>query len=204
MLINYTNNPMMRLIVNETRQASLSGSALAETHRNIGRALASAIALDLTLENININHVAGNSMGVQIKTGCEPIILAMMRAGLFVAEGIWTALPGSSLVLHNPESKLEKLPASGRTVVIVDSVINTGRSIRAILKSANTYQPSKIKIAALVAYRVNLEELVSEFPCVDFHIARVSERSYVGKGSTDTGSRLFCTTTWGREVESHT
>jgi uracil phosphoribosyltransferase len=200
MLVDHTDNPMMRLIVNATRQASLSGPALAEAHRNIGRALASALTLDLILEDIAIDHVAGGSIGVQIQAGSEPIIIAMMRAGLFVAEGIWAAVPGSSLVLHNAESELKTLPALGRTVVVVDSVINTGRSIRGVLKSVNTYQPSKIKVAALVAYRANLEILINEFPSVDFHVARISDRSYVGKGSTDTGSRLFCTTTWGCEA----
>jgi uracil phosphoribosyltransferase len=200
MLVDHTDNPMMRLIVNATRQASLSGSALADAHRNIGRALAGAIAHDLILEEVAIDHVAGGSTGVQIQIGSEPIIVAMMRAGLFVAEGIWATLPGSSLVLHSAASTLETLPALGRTVVVVDSVINSGHSIRAVLKTVSTYRPVKIKIAALVAYRANLEKLVSEFPSVDFHIARVSDRSYVGKGSTDTGSRLFCTTTWGREA----
>jgi uracil phosphoribosyltransferase len=200
MLIDHTDNPVMRLIVNTTRQASLSGPALADSHRNVGRALAMSIGQDLKLEEIAIDHVAGVSTGVQIQIGSEPIVVAMMRAGLFVAEGIWTTLPGSSLVLHSSASTLEAIPAFARTVVVVDSVINSGHSIRTVLKTLSGYQPTKIKVAALVAFRENLEILVSEFPSVDFHIARISDRSYVGKGSTDTGSRLFRTTTWGCET----
>ncbi|WP_406668068.1 uracil phosphoribosyltransferase [Gallaecimonas sp. GXIMD1310] len=191
---------MMRLLVNTTRQADLAGPALAEAHRNVGRSLAGSVAQHLLLEDVEINHVAGISTGVRVKVESEPIVVAVMRAGLFVAEGVWSSFSGSSLVLHSEGSSLEDLPAKGRVVVIVDSVINTGQSIREILSSLMALEPSSIVVATLVAYRHNLEVLVEEFPAVDFHVARVSDRSYVGRGSTDTGARLFGTTSWKCEA----
>lgn len=190
----------MRLFVNTTRQADLVGPALAEAHRNVGRRLAGTVAQNLLLEDIAINHVTGSSRGVRVKSGNEPIIVAVMRAGLFVAEGIWSSLPGSSFVLYDHGSSLDAMPVRERAVVIVDSVINTGRSIREVLDAVMPLQPGSIAVAAMVAYRGNLEMLVDEFPGVDFHVARISDRSYVGKGSTDTGARLFGTTTWGCEA----
>lgn len=197
MLVDHTNSPMMRLVVNEARQVRVYGPALAEVHRSIGRALATALATDFMLEEVAIDHVAGLSMGVQIKSGAEPIIIAILRAGLFLAEGIWMALPGSSLALYGQKSELEAVPSSGRVVVVVDSVINTGKSIRGVLECVAKSNPLKISVAAVVAYKPSLDELIVDFPNVDFHVARVSDRSYVGNGSTDTGSRLFCTTNWG-------
>lgn len=190
----------MRLLVNTTRQADLAGPALAEAHRNVGRRLAGSVAGQILLEDIAINHVAGASTGVRVKAGSEPIIVAVMRAGLFVAEGVWSSLPGSSFVLHSEGSSLADLPAKGRTVVVVDSVINTGQSIREVLSAVAPLQPSSIAVATLVAYRRHLKVLEDEFPTVDFHIARVSDRSYVGQGSTDTGARLFGTTSWKCEA----
>ncbi|MCY1560461.1 uracil phosphoribosyltransferase [compost metagenome] len=102
-------------------------------------------------------------------------------------------------MLHDDRTSLDALPAGGRTVVIVDSVINTGRSIREVLIAVEALQPTSIAVAALVAYRTNLEVLVDEFPNVDFHVARISDRSYIGRGSTDTGARLFGTSTWSCE-----
>ena len=200
MLIDHSDETMMRLLVNTTRQADLAGPALAEAHRNVGRRLAGSVARHLLLEDVAINHVAGTSTGVRLKAGSEPIIVAVMRAGLFVAEGIWSSLPDSSFVLHGEGSSLGALPAKGRTVVVVDSVINTGQSIREVLSAVEALQPSSIAVATLVAYRCNLEALVDEFPAVDFHVARVSDRSYIGRGGTDTGARLFGTTTWRCEA----
>jgi uracil phosphoribosyltransferase len=195
-LIDHSNEPMMRLLINKTRTAELSGPALAEAHRDVGKQLAGSIAQHVQLEEIAIHHVAGASTGVQIKPGSEPIIVALMRAGLFVAEGIWSRFPGSSLALHGYRTPLGSLPAKDRSLVIVDSVINTGKTIREMICATKSLQPANIVVAALVAYRPNLEMLLNEFPDVHFHIARISDRSYIGRGSTDTGARLFGTTTW--------
>lgn len=199
MLFDHTHEVMMRLLVNETRQAKITGSTLAESHRVVGRALAASVARCLTLDEVTIDHVAGASTGVQIKCGGEPIVVAMLRAGLFVAEGIWSSLPGSSLVLHAQGIPLETLPASGRPIVIVDSVINTGKSIRETIETALAFTPSSIEVAAIVAFKGNMESLVEEYPEINFHIARISERSYVGKGATDTGARLYGTINWSKE-----
>jgi len=199
MLIDHTNKPMMRLRVNRTRQADLSGPMLAEAHRSVGVELAASIAIHLTLEETPIEHVTGPSTGVQIKPGSELIVIAMMRAGLFVAEGIWASIPGSTLVLQSVNVSLQTLRAKDRTIVIVDSVINTGNSIRNVLAMVKKLEPSYVAVASLVAFRGNLDKLVDDFPDVDFHVARVSDHSYVGKGPTDTGSRLFGTTNWGLE-----
>lgn len=190
----------MRLFVNTTRQADLIGPALAEAHRNVGRQLAGTIAQNLLLEDVTINHVAGFSIGVQVKSGSEPIIVAVMRAGLFVAEGIWSTLPGSSFVLYDQGKAIDTMPVVGRSVIIVDSVIDTGRSIREVLNTVMALKPDSVVVAAVVAYRGNLEMLVDDYPGVNFHIARISDRTYIGKGSTDTGARLFGTTTWGCEA----
>lgn len=200
MLIDHSDEPMMRLLVNTTRQADLAGPALAEAHRDVGRQLAGSVARHLIIEDVAINHVAGTSTGVRVRAGSEPIVVAVMRAGLFVAEGIWSSLPGSSFVLHSNRNSLDTLPASRRTVVIVDSVINTGRSIREVLKALDPLKPACIVVATLVAYRTTLEKLMKDFADVHFHVARISDRSYVGKGSTDTGARLFGTTTWNCEA----
>jgi hypothetical protein len=92
-LIDHSNEPMMRLLINKTRTAELSGPALAEAHRDVGKQLAGSIAQHVQLEEIAIHHVAGASTGVQIKPGSEPIIcltrpfdsLATVRAERVVA-----------------------------------------------------------------------------------------------------------------------
>ena len=200
MLIDRTSEPLMRLLVDATRRADSHGPDLAEAHREVGKALASTVADRLTLQDVEIDHVAGRSVGVGIRQGSEPIIVAMLRSGLFVAEGLWTRLPGSSLVLHRDgDGLLDDLPAQGRTVVVVDAVVNTGKSIRQILDRLPHSGADDIIVAALVAHRGGIEALVGDYPNVAFVAARVSDRSYVGRGGTDTGARLFGTTGWASD-----
>lgn len=196
MLHDLTHDPMMRLLVDATRRADCAGPALARAHREVGRALARVVAESLPLEEVPIEHVAGRSIGVQIRPGAEPIIVALMRAGLFVAEGLWERIPGASLVPLATGAPLA-LPASGRMVIVVDAVINTGRTLCAVLDHVRSLGAAKTLAVALVGHRPRVVDLSDQRPEVDFIAARLSERSYVGRGATDTGGRLFGTTTWG-------
>jgi uracil phosphoribosyltransferase len=133
----------------------------------------------------------GKSVDVRIPPGREPVVVAMLRSGLFVAEGIREALYASALVLAEPSTDLTTANLSERVVIVVDAVINTGSSIRPLLSHLRQQSSGKLLVAALVGYRPTVESLVEEYPDIDFALGRVSERSYVGRGGTDTGSRLF-------------
>ncbi len=187
----------MRLLVDRTRRASVAGPALAQAHREVGAALAPFAGQRCSLEPVPIDHVAGPSQGVELGQGEAPIVLVLMRAGLFVAEGIWSCLHGAALLPWDGQpGALLAAPIEGRPVIVVDSVINTGRSINQTMELLGDLQPRWISVAALVANSAGLNSCLSRWPEVDFAIARVSSRSYVGRGSTDTGARLFGTTGW--------
>jgi uracil phosphoribosyltransferase len=199
MLHDHTNEPLLQLHVNETRQETVNGSKLADAHRAVGRDLSAHLAQCLTIENYEIGHPTGNkSDGRRVTQESKPIIIAMLRSGLFLAEGIYSSIPGSAMVLYKSAKDLEDMP-KGKNLIVVDAVINTGKSIREILAHVEKFEPSHLMVASLVASKEGLTSLINEFPKVDFHIARVSENSYTGKGSTDTGARLFGTTTWPEE-----
>jgi uracil phosphoribosyltransferase len=197
MLHDFTDDPMMRLLVDATRRADCAGPALARAHREVGRALGAAVASYLPLEEVEIEHVAGRSTGVRVRPGAEPIVVALMRGGLFVAEGLWERLPGAALLPYagGTAAGLD-LPAAGRTVVVVDSVINTGRSLGEALDRVQSLGAARALAVTLVGYRPSVLALVEKRPEVGFVAARLSERSYVGRGPTDTGGRLFGTTAW--------
>src|SRR6266540_4132101 len=134
MLIDRTSEPLMQLLVDSTRRAGTAGPALAQAHRAVGRALASDIARVLTIESVEIDHVAGKSQGVRLEPGSEPMVIGILRAGLFLAEGIWESIPGSALVLYRNKEDSAGMPAVGRPAVLVDSVINTGASMRSLIQ----------------------------------------------------------------------
>ena len=200
MIEHLTDDPFTRLLVNQTRLAATAGPALAQAHREVGRALAQIVARRLPLEEYEIQHVTGPQRGVRVAPGAEPVFLALMRGGLFVAEGLWECFPGSALVPWKADrDKPPYIPADGRPIVIVDSVIDTGESLRPVLRGVLRPRAGLPIVAALVAYRQTALDLEREFAGVTFAVARLSNHQYKGRGPTDTGGRLFGTTTWPSE-----
>lgn len=129
----------------------------------------------------------GMAMGSQI-TGFAPedtTIVAMLRGGIFFAEGMYFAM-GCKFQTYDPKHEKFVRPET-KDVILVDSVINTGKTILEILDS-------EMKIACCV---VN-EKAVPVFD--DFlYTVRVSKNSFVGKDvkkqegkvGPDTTMRLF-------------
>ncbi|MGI0071141.1 MAG: uracil phosphoribosyltransferase [Thermoplasmata archaeon] len=200
MIVDLSDDALVRLRVNKTRLKSTESIDLVQAHREVGKAIARAFAEHLSIEEYPIEHVTGLSTGFRIQVGREPIILALLRAGLFLAEGIRESIPGSSLVLLDGHEKpLPTMPALDRPLLLVDGVINTGTSIRPLIDKALATGARNVLVAALVAHRPGLEDLARDYPQVDFLVARVSDHGYLGRGGTDTGARLFGTTTWSTE-----
>lgn len=200
MLTHHSEEPLMRLLADQTRRGEVHGPALARAHREIGRLLAADVARFIELESVAIQHPTGAATGVRMVPGSEPILVALMRAGLFLAEGIWEGLGGGSLVpYHAGVSDLSSIPVAGRLVVVIDSVINSGRSIRGVIQALLDRHCRRLVVVTLVGYRPTLEAMSVEFPDLDLIAARLSDHSYVGRSGTDTGSRLFGTETWGLE-----
>lgn len=196
MIIDRTHDPLMRLTIGRTRRGTCHGSNLVAAHRDVGRMLASDVARSLSLEDVDIEHVAGRSVDVRVVPGTEPVIVAMLRSGLFVAEGVRDALLDASLVLYRDERDLHDAAFEGRLVVVVDAVINTGACLRRVVDAARARLPLRVVVVSLVGYRPSVEALAESLPEVEFVVGRLSERTYVGRGPTDTGARLFGTIGW--------
>jgi uracil phosphoribosyltransferase len=197
MIVDRTEDVVMRLLVDATRRSDVVGPRLADAHREVGRHLAASLAPLIHLEPYDLHHVAGASTGVRVQEGREPVIVALLRAGLFVAEGIWSMLPQATFVpLDHGRKQLLGARLEGRPVVVVDAVVNTGASVLATLEAIQPLQPGHVAVATLVAWRPRFEQLAKDHADVTWIAARLSDRSYVGRGGTDTGARLFGTTAW--------
>ena len=200
MLVDLTDDPLMQLLVDQARRATSQGPDLARAHRKVGAALAPSVAKHLRLTETEIAHVQGRATGVSIAAGDEPVIVAMLRAGLFLAEGMWECFPAAALVLQAGHgAPIVRIPSATGPLVIMDAVISSGKTLRELLSAQGLRDGRKVVVATLVGFRPTMETLAVEYPAVEFVAARISDRSYVGKGSTDTGSRLFGTTGWAAE-----
>lgn len=115
----------------------------------------------------------------------DTTVVAMLRGGIFFAEGIYFHL-GCKFQMYDPK-KDEFVRSETKNVIIVDSVINTGHTIKKIL------QPDM-----LIASCVVNEQAVELFGN-QLYTVRVSKNSFVGANvnkqnggvGPDTTMRLF-------------
>jgi len=145
--------------------------------------------------DVPIPHVQGKTvLGVAIRDEKGVTIAAMMRAGEPLARGVYRVIQGARFVYHSPGNLLH---VPGHTLILVDSVINSGKSIRDELGalSAPGGGPfhGRIFVVSDVMQQEASEALPREFPAVRFFALRVSGNKYTGSGGTDTGNRLFGT-----------
>ena len=154
----------VRKLISITKSDSgISGPELAEAHIQLGRLLAASIVLPPN----------------------ETTIVAMLRGGIFFAEGMYFQL-GCRFETFHPKHDIFVRPKT-KHVIIVDSVINTGKTIMNIL------QPD-MQVACCVINKEAVPQFDKQLLTV-----RVSSNSFVGsdirnqdgKIGPDTTMRLF-------------
>jgi len=160
-----------------------------------------ALVEQLETEEYDIPHCQGVRRGVRLKEEKAVGIIVMLRAGLYLAEGLRSLLRSSPLFLVETsrgkglsDADLVKIKAADlRHALIVDAVVNTGASITPVFGQLKGIGIPVVTVVAGVAPKEKAELLASEHPDVSFLFARLSTNTYVGKGGTDTGNRLFGT-----------
>lgn len=202
-LQHFTEVPACRLLADRTRRADLDTKDYAEAYQELGRFLAYQMVQEFELEEYQIQHCEGQRTGIRIKDEGRIGVACLMRAGLYLAHGCRSVLRNAPMHLVSPKrdvglatEELEELASSRLDVlVLVDAVVNTGKTIRPIFAQAKALGIRKIKVMAGVSPYEQGTAIAADYPEVQFYFARLSHNSYVGKGGTDTGNRLFGTPT---------
>lgn len=204
-----------KILATPHRDARLSGPALRAAHHRAGWYLALTMVSDLIgVEEIpgGIPHVQGHTTtGHRLLDEEKTIIIALMRGGEPMALGVSEAFPAAEF-LHakDPDNIPDGYLDDGRdleTVLLVDSVVNSGKSVAEFIKMQRHYErdcPPHLRVKILVVAGVVqagalaeeglLGKLVKEDPLVGVVALRVSDNKFTGSGGTDTGNRLFNTT----------
>ncbi len=154
-----------RLIDITKSNSGVSGPRLAEAHIALGQILG-----DKLLEFFDPE---------------ETTVVALLRGGIFFAEGLYFKM-GCKLLTYDPKHEVFSRPTT-RNIILADSVINTGGTIKRILDP-------EMHVACCV---IN-EKAVKEFEERLFTV-RVSQNSFVGENvreqngniGPDTTMRLF-------------
>lgn len=205
-IVHATGRAAAKLLTTATRDARVSGPALREAHRLVGRYLATELLPDVVgTEEYEIPHVQGHqTLGHRVKNEKKTAIVALMRGGEPMAFGISDVLP-LAIFLHakRPEDVEARHLLGLETVLLVDSVVNTGKSIVEFvrhIRGLNSRVGIVVMAGVIQAKAVAagpegvLHQLHQGEPKVDVVAFRLSDNKFTGKGVTDTGARLFNTT----------
>ena len=154
--------------------SGISGSRLAAAHVRLGEKIGRHIAAVFSEKNISI--------------------LVLERGGRFFGDGVYMGAGG---IFYSMNPKQDDAPAiNTERVVIVDSVINTGKSIMRIIDELKNHNPG---IDVIIAANVIQNEAVELFKDYLVFATRLSKNSFVGvnqskqtgKIGPDTADRLF-------------
>lgn len=201
-IVHATNRSAAKLLITPMRDARVAGPALREAHRRTGWYLANEFLTDLIgFEEFLIPHVQGHDVvGHRLLHESQTLIVALMRGGEPMAFGVNDAFPRAMFVHadHHYDITTELLK-DRLTIILVDSVMNSGKTILQFVKHVRKLHAT-IQIVIIVGV-VQSQSVCGRSPIRMFaHDAkltvvalRFSENKFTGKGTTDTGNRLFNT-----------
>ena len=202
-ILDATDKTAAKLLMTPTRDATVAGPALRKAHRRVGWYLATEfLGSVLGLEEHPIPHVQGHSAsGHRLLHEARTLVVALMRGGEPMALGVNDAFPRAAF-LHagRPEDVRAQHLQGQCAVVLVDSVVNNGETLVRFVRRVRDLQAT---VRVVVVAGVVQEQAVAEgsqvqaLACrgqLSLIALRLSENKFKGKGTTDTGNRLFNTT----------
>ncbi len=193
-----------KLLATPMRDAAVAGPMLREAHRRVGWYLATEFVTSVVgLEERPISHVLGHATsGYQLLHESKTTIVALMRAGEPMALGVSEAFPLAMFVhASRPDDvKIHHLQKQ-RTVILVDSVVNSGktvveffRAVRSLHATIRVVVVAGVLQAESISLGSHINEVVGRRDKLHLIALRLSDTKFTGRGTTDTGNRLFSTT----------
>lgn len=202
--IHATDKQATKVLATMMRNAESRGPALREVHRRVGWYLAMEFVTDVIgVKKYEIPHVQGKKVdGYRLDKEDKTLIVPLMRGGEPMAFGVSDAFPKAMFVHAEVPADIQPQHLDGlTTLVLVDSVVNSGKSVAEFVQYVRTLD-AKIRIV-IVAGVVQADavgpggSLLQALPGhekLDLVALRKSDNKYAGSGPTDTGHRLFNTT----------
>ena len=202
-ILQATDRNAAKLLMTPTRDANVAGPALREAHRRVGWYLATEFLADMIgIEAYPITHVQGHqTSGNRLLHEQQTSIVALMRGGEAMALGVNDAFPLAMFVHAKDPNDIMPHHLQGQlTVILVDSVLNSGKTVVEFVQHVRNLNVAiRIVILAGVvqAQSVSGGSLIQALAhpgTLTIVALRLSDNKFTGKGTTDTGNRLFNTT----------
>lgn len=205
-VLHATDRPAAKLLMTPMRDASISGSALRKVHGRVGFYLATELCTQIMgLEAYPIPHVQGHQAdGYRLLHEEATLIVPLMRGGEPMAFGVNEAFPLAMFHHAKVPCDLQHEHLKGMaTIILVDSVVNTGRSVLEFVEQIRSLNAAIyiVVVAGVIHSQTvstsRIARALSRFEGLSFVALRLSDNQFTGRGTTDTGNRLFNTVHMG-------
>ena len=202
-IVHATDRSAAKLLMTPMRDAKVAGHALRKAHGEVGSYLAIEFLTGMIgLEEYTIPHVQGHSTsGFRLRHEQQTTIVALMRGGEPMALGVNSVFQLAMFVHATQPSDIKPHHLHRqRNVLLVDSVVNSGKSVAEFIQHVRSLDNTVriIVIAGVVQAQSLSEGAFSQALEHDMNLSlvalRLSNNRFTGKGTTDTGNRLFNTT----------
>lgn len=162
---------------------------------------------DLDLETVRVRTPVAET-DVHMLSGKKLALVAILRAGLIMVEGIVTLVPAAKvghIGLYRDPTSLEpvryyaKLPTdiSERRIFLLDPMLATGGSACEAITILKDHGATSIKLLNIIAAPEGVRRVEAEHPDVEIILAalddHLNEHGYIVPGLGDAGDRIYGT-----------
>ncbi|GLB07490.1 hypothetical protein AtubIFM57258_002831 [Aspergillus tubingensis] len=198
-----TDDNASKLLSTPMRDDAIRGPALQDAHKKAAHYLSTKyLAQIIGLEAFPVRHPQNKPIdGYRLLNEGQTLIVPLMRGGLPMANGVNEVFPTAQLLHAKLPQDVKRENLEGIvTVILIDSVVNSGKSIVEFLQHIKQINDAVrvIVVAGVVQDQAikggSAIRAVARSMEVTIVALRVSKNKYTGKGTTDTGNRLFNTT----------
>lgn len=202
-VLHATDKKAAKLLMTPMRDGAVAGLVLREAHRRVGWYLATEFLAEIIgVEEYLIPHVQGHqTSGYRLCHEKNTLIVALMRGGEPMAFGVNDAFPLAMFVhAKRPEDIESYHLLDQHTVVLVDSVVNSGKTVVEFVQRVRSIHATiRIVVVAGVVQAQSVSEgsptqALARRANFSLVALRLSDNKFTGRGTTDTGNRLFNTT----------
>ena len=205
--VNLIEHPLILHKLTIMRKKETSTSQFRALLEEISMLLGYELTRDLPLETQEIQTPLA-TMQAPMVAGKKVVVIAVLRAGIGMLEGILKVLPSARIghigLYRDPKTLVPveyyfKAPRemTDRHAIVVDPMLATGNSAVAAVERIKQTKPMSIKFLCLLAAPEGIETFHQHHPDVPIYTPAVDERldekGYIIPGLGDAGDRLFGT-----------
>ncbi len=201
------NHPLIQHKLTLIRDKKTEVKDFREIVEELSILMAYEVTRDIPLKDIIIETPIAKT-NAKIMAGRKLAIVAILRAGLGMVDGILRLLPSAEVghvgIYRDPDtwkpiSYYAKLPEgiAQRDVIVVDPMLATGGTAVATIEYIRRFSRTNIKFICLVAAPEGIKMIREHCKDVTIYTATVdeglNEHAYIVPGLGDAGDRLFGT-----------